>query len=60
MNALTILDPRMDTGARRSSTRRRAPVDAELAVEEVVAVVDRLVQNEVSPRLSKVQRKECS
>ncbi|KAJ9099597.1 hypothetical protein QFC20_005663 [Naganishia adeliensis] len=48
MNALTILDPRMDTGARVSSKRRRAPVDAEFAVEEVVAVVDRLVQNEMA------------
>jgi hypothetical protein len=45
MNALTIGDPRMDTGVRVARGPKRE--EQEIGEREVCAIVDRLVQNEV-------------
>lgn len=45
MNALTIGDPRMDTGVRRARQSKRE--EPEIGEREACAIVDRLVQNEV-------------
>ncbi|KAJ9092304.1 hypothetical protein QFC19_008738 [Naganishia cerealis] len=54
MNALTVLDPRMDTGAvRPESTARPVPwaegdaAEADIAPHEVCALIDRLTENEM-------------
>ncbi|KAI5451905.1 N-alpha-acetyltransferase, non-catalitic subunit [Naganishia albida] len=47
MNALTILDPRMDTGI-RTGVGAASPLSSCASADEVLAVIDRLVQNETA------------